>query len=120
LSKEVDEQHKGLNVKIYEPAFLPRLPSGLQFIHFVLLGLVLGVVLPAILIYVYQLLDSSVKSPDAIQRKLKVPALGMVPGVCSHSETGRLSRRERVRHSLVYLTFAGIAIIGILKLLRVD
>ncbi len=120
LSKAVDEQHKGLNVKIYEPAFLPRLPSGLQFIHYVLLGLVLGVLLPIILIYIYQLLDSSVKSPDAIQRKLKVPALGMVPEVCNQAETKRLARRERLRHSLVYLTFAGIAIIGVLKLLRVD
>jgi len=120
LSKEIDEQQKGLNVKIYEPAFLPRIPSGLQFLHFVVLGILFGLILPVVLIYLYQLLDSSVKAPEAIASRLKVPALGMIPDVHGQAASLRQARGEQLRRSLVYLTFAGIAVIGVLKLLQGD
>jgi len=120
LSKEIDEQQKGLNVKIYEPAFLPRIPSGLQFIHYVLLGLALGLVTPVILIYFYQLLDSAIKAPEAIQARLGVSALGMIPDVLNHAEREAAIRKERARRLMIYVTLAGIVLIGLLKLLQAD
>ncbi len=120
LSKEIDEQQKGLNVKIYEPAFLPRIPTGMQFIHYVLAGLLLGFLLPVALIYFYQLLDSTIKAPEAIQARLGVPALGMVPDILNHEEKASRVSKERARRMLIHVTLAGIVLIGLLKLLQAD
>lgn len=118
VSKEIDEQQKGLNLKIYEPAFLPRLPSGLQFYHFILAGLFFGALVPVVLMYFKQLVDSSVKAPEAIMSKMKVPVLGMVPNVASTTEAAAFNTKDRMRHVLIVLTFVGIALISVMKMLQ--
>ena len=118
VSKEIDEQQKGLNLKIYEPAFLPRLPSGLQFYHFVLAGLIFGILLPVALMYFRQLVDSTVRAPEAIMSKLKVPVLGMVPEFVSDKQLRDFKSGDRMRQFVILLTFAGIALISVLKMLQ--
>ena len=118
VSKEIDEQHKGLNIKVYESAFVPLSPSGLRFYHFILLGLLFGLIIPASLIYMYQLMDSKIKSPELISSKLKLPVLGSVPDIVNQHDAGVLVAKDRRVLGMVWLTLIVIAVIAVLKLMQ--
>ncbi len=115
FDKEVDDQHKGLNIKIDQPAFLPTTPTGFRFIHFVLAGLLLGLLTPAALVYLYQIVDGTVKSPELVQARLNVPVLGAISAIANDKDLlveRRLNRGIRLR---IWLTFIIIAIVGYLR-----
>lgn len=120
VSKEIDEQRKGLNVKVYESAFVPLSPSGLRFYHFLVLGLLAGLVLPASLIYMYQLMDSKIKAPELVSSKLKLPVLGSVPDIVNRNDVGSLIAGDRRVSGMVWLTLIVIAAIAALKLMQAD
>jgi uncharacterized protein involved in exopolysaccharide biosynthesis len=67
------------NVKIIEPAVAPRSPirprRDLNLLLSVVVGLVVGVGLATVIEY----FDTSVKSPDDVERYLGLPVLGIVP-----------------------------------------
>lgn len=120
VSKEIDEQHKGLNIKIYQPAFLPAAPSGFRFIHFVLMGLVLGLLVPVALIYVYQLLDNTIKSAEMIQAKLGLSVLGDSPDIINDDDLAHMRRSRRLMGMLVGSSFVVMVAIGYLKFIQAD
>ncbi|MGV6818504.1 MAG: XrtA system polysaccharide chain length determinant [Thiotrichales bacterium] len=115
VTKEIDDQHKGLNIKVDSPAFVPQTPSGFRFVHFVAAGLLLGLLIPAGLIYLYQIVDSAVKSPEMIQSKMKLNVLGMMPDIVNADDLAEIKRKDALRGSLIWVTMAGIGIIGALK-----
>ncbi len=117
VSKEIDDQHKGLNIKVDAAAFLPRTPSGFRFIHFVAGGLIFGTLLPIGLIYLYQIVDTSVKSPELIQARLGLNVLGTVPDIVNDSDLKAIGRRDALRNSLIWLTMITIGVIGALRVM---
>lgn len=115
VTKEIDDQHKGLNIKVDSPAFVPQTPTGFRFIHFVAAGILLGLMVPAGLIYLYQIIDSTVKSPELVQSKMKLNVLGMIPDIVNDNDLAGVKRKDALRGSLIWVTMAGIGIIGALK-----
>ncbi len=116
FDKEVDTQGKGLNIKIDQPAFLPTTPTGFRFIHFVIAGLLLGLLTPAALIYLYQIIDGTVKSPELIQARLNVPVLGAVTAIANDKDLLAEKRLDRGIRLRIWLTFIIIAIVGYLRI----
>lgn len=100
VSMNLDKEKQGLTIKIQEPATLPLSPSGLRFLHFVIGGLVLGVLLPLGLLYAKLHLDPRTRLGALISEKHKVPLLAVVPHLWAPTEI------RAVRRELAWLSLA--------------
>lgn len=119
VSMNLDKEKQGLTIKIQEPATVPLSPSGLRFLHFVIGGLVLGVLLPLGLLYAKLHLDPRLRLGALIADKHKVPLLAAVPHLWAPSETQAL-RRELAWLSLaVNGTLLIVLITVVLRVIKV-
>ncbi len=78
VSKTLDEEHQGLTFKIQEPAKIPLIPTGLRFLHFIIIGPVLGLAIPIGLIFLLVQFDTRVRSTKLIINELKIPVLAEI------------------------------------------
>lgn len=76
VSMNLDAEHQGLNLSISEPAFLPHAPSGPRFIHFILGGIILGILLPLGVLYIKQQISPRILSRNDITIKYDLPVIG--------------------------------------------
>jgi polysaccharide chain length determinant protein (PEP-CTERM system associated) len=119
VSMNLDREKQGLTIKIQEPAVLPLQPSGLRFLHFVIAGLVLGMLLPVGLLYAKLQVDPRIRLGSLITDRHKVPVLAVVPHLWGPAET------QAVRHELAWLSIAVsgtllvVLITGTLRLMQV-
>jgi polysaccharide chain length determinant protein (PEP-CTERM system associated) len=119
VSMNLDKERQGLTFKIQEPAVLPQTPSGLRFIHFVLGGLIFGALLPFGLLYGQLQVDPRIRVPVLIATRLKLPVLASVPQLWTPGEQ-RAARREMEWLGLaVSLTLTVVALISLLRLVKV-
>ncbi len=100
VSMNLDTEKQGLAIKIQEPATLPLTPSGLRFLHFIVGGLVLGVLVPLGLLYAKIQIDPRLRLGALISDKHKVPLLAVVPHLWAPEET------RAARHELAWLALA--------------
>jgi polysaccharide chain length determinant protein (PEP-CTERM system associated) len=113
VSMNLDKEKQGLMVKIQEPAKLPLHPSGLRFVQFVIVGLMLGMTLPLGLLYAKLQLDPRIRHSTLIADKHKLPLLAVVPHLWSPSETQAV-RREVAWLSLV---MSGILLVAVVTII---
>ncbi len=76
------------NIKIVDRAEIPQVPFSPNKQRTLLLALMLGIGGGIFLIFALNYLDNSVKSPEEVEKLLRLPALGFVPAVgskASHS-----------------------------------
>jgi len=78
VSKRLDELQDGLTFNILEPAKIPLLPTGARFLHFLVAGLLLGVLVPIVLIYALVQIDPRVRFSKIISKSLDVPVLAEI------------------------------------------
>src|SRR5262249_43961656 len=71
------------NIRVVDPAEIPRSPVRPRKLFNLMIGSMLGLALGIGLAFFQEYLDSSLKSPDDVQRFLKVPSLGTVPNMQS-------------------------------------
>lgn len=108
VSMNLDREHKGLAMRIDEPAYLPHKPSGLQFIHFAIAGPVLALIFPIVGVVALRHFDPRIRSEEKMTEGLGLPLLGVVPVLATPAE----ERRETVSHIGLGLFFlVGIALI---------
>ena len=105
VSMNMDMENQGLTFKIQEPATLPTHPGGLRFWHFIALGVLLGAMVPAGLIYVKLQIDPRLRTPTPIAEQHRLPMLVSIPHLRSGSEAAGL-RQE--------MAWLGLAIVGTL------
>lgn len=97
LSMTLDIEGQGVTYRIQEPAAFPLQPSGLRFIHFALIGPILGLLLPIGLLVLYVMLDPHLRSARALQTQLPpdIEMLAVIPHY--HSPLGeRLLKKDMV------------------------
>jgi len=97
VSKSLNQEQKGVKFKIQEPAIVPVLPSGLRFIHFVIAGLALGILIPLMMIYVVLLVDPRIHFSKIISTELKLPVLAEINQITSFSE------EEKIKTHMMYI-----------------
>lgn len=74
-------QYTASNVHIIDRATVPRAPFKPSIKMIIVLAGVFGVFFGIVLAFMREALDNTFKTPDAIEEKLKVPALGITPVV---------------------------------------
>lgn len=79
LSMTLSIEGQGVNYKIQEPAEYPLKPIGIRFIHFVMIGPIIGLLIPLAAAIGYVLLDQRVRFPTQLPQITSVPLLVVIP-----------------------------------------
>jgi len=81
LSMTLDIEGQGVSYRIQEPASFPLNPSGLHFIHFAIIGPIIGFLLPFGLLLLYVMLDPHFRSARILQRQMPpdIELIGVIP-----------------------------------------
>jgi polysaccharide chain length determinant protein (PEP-CTERM system associated) len=116
VSMSLDNDRQGLAFAIQEPATFPQTPIGLRFWHFVLGGLVLGILVPFGLLYARMHVDPRIRVGDTITKVHNVPVLVTIPHLWTPNEIKQLHAELPV---LKVALAASLAICVILSVLRV-
>jgi polysaccharide chain length determinant protein (PEP-CTERM system associated) len=119
VSMSLDKDKQGLTIKIQEPAVFPRQPSGLRFLHFIIVGLVLGTALPLGLLYAMAYFDPRIRVGGAISHMHKLPLLAVVPHLWIPAETQAVQRDSQWLSLAVSGTLIVVAITAVLRAARV-
>ena len=77
---------------------MPLLPTGVRFVHFLIAGLLLGLIVPIGLIYLMIQIDPRIRFSQIISAELNIPVLAEVNVIKSPSE----KRSEKI--NIVYLS----------------
>lgn len=110
-------QEQGPSLRIQEPARMPVKPSGLRFLHFIMGGLVLGIVLPLAVIYAIIMFDPRIRSEAVITENLKLPVLAAIPRLESPEEKQDTQAEYR---KILIIGISTMAIYLILSLLKIN
>ena len=87
--KNLDQEHHGLTFKIQEAAKIPVLPSGLRFLHFFIIGPIVGLLVPFGLIYIMIQVDPRVRFSNIISKELNLPVLVEIEEIKSSDEIAK-------------------------------
>ncbi len=79
VSMTLGKEKQGVLYRIQEPANFPVLPSGLRFMHWAALGLMLGVIVPFMMLLAFIKLDPRIRTASSITEGLDLPLLSVVP-----------------------------------------
>lgn len=116
VSMSLDEGQQGLSLRIYEPAFVPLKPTGLRFLHFMVLGLFLSLMVPVAYLVARVQLDPRVRSVEQLSTQLGYRVLASIPVVYLDDEQAqaRSAMKSAVLAGTAVITVYAIA--GILKI----
>lgn len=105
LSMTLNIEGQGVTYRIQEPALPPLNPTGLRFVHFVVLGPILGLLAVIGLIVAYVLVDQRIRFPERLNA-FNVPTLAVIP----HVKTAFTKRV--VRTDMIICMFLGVLIMA--------
>jgi polysaccharide chain length determinant protein (PEP-CTERM system associated) len=103
VSMELDAQHRGLSMRVQEPAELPASASGLRLMHLTLIALLIALLVPLGVLFAIVRLDRKVRSSHQISRL--VPLLGNITYSPTQREKSRLRSREMVAALMIVAVF---------------
>src|SRR3990167_923701 len=83
LSMTLDVEGQGVTYRIQEPPVYPLTPTGLRFLHFFVMGPVLGFLAPIGVLVLYLQFDPRIRFRGQLEAVSKVPILGVVPHITS-------------------------------------
>jgi len=106
VSMNLDVDRKGLTLRIDETAYFPRSPTGIRFSHFLIIGPLLGLLLPIGLLFALRQIDPRIRSIVPIEKKLGIPVLGEIPHLLTPNE----KRREKIQFISVIFLFVATLI----------
>lgn len=67
------------NITIVDRAEVPAIPASPKLFINLAIAFVLGLVLAAIAVFVREIFDDAIRTPDDVERKLNMPLLGLIP-----------------------------------------
>ncbi len=118
VSMNLDAEHRGLTLRIQEPAALPLQPSGLRFLHFAAGGLGLGFLLPLGVLFALIRFDPRVRAAATLVGELTVPLLGVIPEYLTRAEQRRGLARLALAASICLAVLLTYAVVGWMRYTR--
>ena len=119
VSMNLDSERQGLTLKIQEPATLPQYPTGLLFWHWVAGGILLGILVPAGLLFARLNLDPRIRVSSAISTRHKVLVAAVIPHLWSPKELKSLRLEFLLLTLAVVATVAVSATLSVLRMTKV-
>jgi len=119
VSMNMDSDRQGLTFKIQEPVTLPQSIGGPRFLHFVVGGVLLGVLIPLGLLYARLQLDPRIRVGSAITVAHKLPIVTVIPHLWSPTELRTLRSELVLLTLLVVATIAVSAALSAMRFLKV-
>ncbi len=89
VSMDLDQEKRGLTLRIQDPAVMPLRPSGLRLMHIAAAGLLAAVALPLGLLFLLVRFDPRVRSPRLIEQKSQHNLLIAIPAYPTPRERRR-------------------------------
>lgn len=106
VSMNMDIDGRGLTFKIQEPANLPLLPSGLRFVHFLLLAPLLAMGFPLGLLVLKVQLDPRLRTISGISQHIELPLLITIPPASNSTNLTWLPSRWMMAAGILVLITA--------------
>jgi len=119
LSLNLTMEQQGPTLRIEEPARVPVSPTGPQFIHYAMAGIVLGIVLPIGFIYLMMTLDIRILSESVLTEKYKLPILANIPYFYSLNEKIHDQKRNKLIIITISCVFVVYVVVTLLKLKKI-
>ena len=119
VSMSLDDDRQGLAFNIQEPATLPQAPKGPRFWHFVLSGLVLGVMVPFGLLFARMRVDPRIRFADTISIAHNIPVLATIPHLWTPGELRQLRAEFPGLKLALVATVVVCAILSMLRMAQV-
>jgi len=107
VSRNLDLDQKGLTYKLLEPAKEAVLPTGMRFIHFLMMGIGLGILVPIGLIYLFIELDARVRFARTIEDEMEIPVLAEIDDIVNSSDIAEI-RKSLILISIVFFSVFSI------------
>lgn len=81
ISMTLDKEGQGVTYRVQESPSFPLRPTGLRFIHFVILGPIFAILLPIGMLMAFVFLDPHLRSARILQKQLPedIPMIGVIP-----------------------------------------
>lgn len=92
VSMNINLANQGMTLRIQEHATLPLVPQGLNFFHFSMAALLIGLTLPVGLVYGISAVDGQVRSSRELHDNLGLPVLGMAGYLSTPKEEVKLHK----------------------------
>ena len=107
VSMGLDQENRGLTLRVQDPATMPLRPSGLRFMHIAAAGLLAAIAIPLVLVFAVARFDPRVRSPHLIVKHSALPLLTTVPAY----PTPRERRREYASMALAVAMLASVVLV---------
>jgi polysaccharide chain length determinant protein (PEP-CTERM system associated) len=116
VSMSLDAEHRGLSMRVQEPAALPQNPAGLRFIHFIGAGLGLALAIPLALLVAATKLDPRVRVSGDLAAAAGVPLLVTVPRYLDDRAVARERQRSKITTAVAGATALAFVVAVMLRL----
>jgi polysaccharide chain length determinant protein (PEP-CTERM system associated) len=114
IAVSMEKKQKGEQFRVIDPAKVPTRPVKPDMKKILLISIVVGLGLGGGLAYVLEMMDTSYRNPDEVEKELKVPVLVSMPIRHTEQEIKRRRVKEAVKGASVAVGFvlcaAGVVI----------
>lgn len=114
VSMQLDSEGRGITYKIQELANMPLVPTGIRFLHFLILGPLVGGLLPLGAVFALVYLDPRIRSEAALTEKLELPILVSVPAMAVEESASSLFGTTRYRSLIIVSLTLTLVVYGVL------
>ena len=104
VSMQLDQEERGLTMRVQAPATMPLRPTGLRFMHFAIGGLLLAIAVPLGMVFLLARFDPRIRSAPQVARRIGVPVLTVIPPY----HTPRERRHQLYRAALSFGIVAAV------------
>lgn len=116
IAVNMAENSEDVSMSIQEPPTVPLEPSGLRFIHFAILGPLLGLGLAMTIVFLRVRFDNRIRSSATISRELQIPVLATVPMLVDEHVRHRQRRARGAAVAAGLMLLASYALVIVLRM----
>jgi len=116
VSMDLDAEHRGLTLRVQEPAEMPAVASSVRLMYVALGGLTFAFAVPLVLLIGLVKLDPRVRSAPQIERVLHLPLLAAIPGNVSPVQRTKQRTHWILAASLIVGVFVVYAAALVMKM----